>query len=77
VGHADDEKKKGQRRFEGLEVCGFRRLYDVNIALRPLMVLIGTNGSGKTSFLDAWSLLAASANKELARTLSRLGGTMV
>ena len=40
-----------------LQVDGFRRLNGVDLALRPLNVLIGPNGSGKTSLLDAVWLL--------------------
>jgi predicted ATPase len=61
-------------RFERLIVQGYRRLYDVEVNLRPLTVLIGANGSGKTSFLEVWSLLAASAAGQLHTKISELGG---
>jgi len=38
------------------------------------MVLIGANGVGKTSLLDAFSLLSASASGKLNSTLSQFGG---
>ncbi len=38
------------------------------------MVLIGANGVGKTSFLDALTLLSASAAGRLSETLSLFGG---
>lgn len=60
--------------FEGLSIHGFRRLYDVNIRLRPLSVMIGANGTGKTSILDVLSLLAKSAQGKLAETVSELSG---
>ena len=53
---------------------GFRRLNDVDIEMRPMMVLIGANGVGKTSFMDALSLLAASARGSLNQHLNDLGG---
>ncbi len=56
------------------QIRGFRRLLDVNLKTRPLMVLIGANGIGKTSILDAISLLSASAAGELNKELNRLGG---
>ncbi len=37
--------------FERIRVQGFRRLQDLELKLRPLCVLIGANGSGKTSLL--------------------------
>jgi len=61
-------------RFERLKVRGFRRLHDLELELRPLCVLIGANGSGKTSLLDVFSLLAASASGKLAEKISELQG---
>jgi predicted ATPase len=49
-------------------------MHDVDLELRPLTVLIGANGSGKTSLLDVLSLLAASANGRLESEISKLGG---
>ena len=60
--------------FQHLSVDGFRRLCGVELELRPLSVMIGANGSGKTSVLDVLSLLAASAQGRLAENLSDLGG---
>ncbi len=57
-----------------LHIRGFRRLYDINLELRPMMVMIGANGVGKTSILDAVSLLSASASGKLNTGLSALGG---
>jgi len=51
--------------FNHIKVAGFRRLKNIDIDLRPLCVLIGTNGVGKTSFLDVMALLAASAEGKL------------
>ena len=53
---------------------GFRRLNNIDIEMRPMMALIGANGVGKTSFMDALSLLAASARGSLSQYLSDLGG---
>lgn len=60
--------------FERLHVQGFRRLYDVDLVLKPLNIVIGANGSGKTSLLDVFSLLAASASGALNETISEFGG---
>ena len=60
--------------FDHIHVQGFRRLHDVDLKLKPLNVLIGANGCGKTSLLDVFSLLAAAAAGDLAQTLSNLGG---
>lgn len=60
--------------FDHLRIQGFRRLHDVDLKLKPLSVLIGANGCGKTSLLDVFSLMAATAAGELGQTLSNLGG---
>lgn len=63
-----------QDQFLELEVKGFRRLQEIKLDLRPLCVLIGANGVGKTSVLDVLSLLASSASGKLSRAMSELGG---
>ncbi len=57
-----------------IHIKGFRRLRALEIEMRPLMVLIGVNSVGKTSILDAVSLLSASAAGKLNMTLNSLGG---
>lgn len=57
-----------------IKIGGFRRLYDIDLEVRPFMVLIGANGIGKTSMLDAFSLLSASASGGLNSKLSQFGG---
>lgn len=57
-----------------IHIAGFRRLQDVEIGMRPLMVLIGANSVGKTSILDAVSLLSESAAGKLNTALNNLGG---
>ncbi|WP_233258611.1 AAA family ATPase [[Phormidium] sp. ETS-05] len=42
--------------------------------MRPLLVIIGANGAGKTSFLDLLSLISASARGNLQDKLQRQGG---
>jgi predicted ATPase len=61
-------------RLESISVKGFRRLRQIDLEMRNLIVAIGANGSGKTSFLDVLSLLAASANGKLQDTLQLKGG---
>ena len=48
--------------IEKIKISGFRKLYSIDLPMRPFMVLIGANGVGKTSFIDALSLLSASAS---------------
>lgn len=60
--------------FSQLTVNGFRRIFEMNIPLRPLTVMIGANGVGKTSILEIINLLALSASGELNRQINALSG---
>ena len=60
--------------IEKINISGFRKLNSTRLTMKPLMVLIGANGVGKTSFLDALILLSASAAGKLGSTLSQWGG---
>lgn len=60
--------------IDKIKISGFRRLVDFELEMRPFTVLIGANGVGKTSFLDALSLLSASALGNLSKTFSEWGG---
>lgn len=57
-----------------IKISGFRRLLTVDLVVRPFMVLIGANGVGKTSLLDAFSMLSASASGNMNSKLSQFGG---
>jgi predicted ATPase len=59
--------------FKSVSIRGYRRLHSVDIEMRNLMVLIGANGVGKTSLLDIFSLLSASATGKLS---SVVGGRL-
>jgi predicted ATPase len=60
--------------FEYIEIEGYRRLFSVQLEMRPLTVMIGANGVGKTSLLEVFSLLAASAAGRLEPKLAEFGG---
>jgi predicted ATPase len=60
--------------FSRLQVAGFRHLRDLDVPLKPLNVLIGANGVGKTSVLEVMNLLAVSADGRLQETVSAAGG---
>ncbi|MBF0461705.1 MAG: AAA family ATPase [Magnetococcales bacterium] len=62
--------------LQEIDIKGFRRLRDVRLEMRPLTVLIGANGVGKSSLLDAMNLLSASAAGQLNVTLNKLLGGM-
>jgi predicted ATPase len=60
--------------FSHLSVHGYRRLKAVDVPLRRLNVLIGANGVGKTSILDAFRLLSVSADRRLVAAVIDAGG---
>mgnify|MGYP000390522626 CR=1 FL=1 len=60
--------------FTRVSVQGFRSLVDVDLPLRPLGVMIGPNGCGKTALLEVFLLLRGAAQRKLAQTLDGLGG---
>lgn len=60
-------------KFNHIHVEGYRRLFSVPLEMRDLTVMIGANGVGKTSFLDVFSLLSASARGQL---LEKIGGSL-
>lgn len=60
--------------FEHINIHGYRRLLSVSLEMRPLAVMIGANGVGKTSLLEVFSLLAASAKGQLNAKISELSG---
>lgn len=60
--------------FEHISIHGYRRLFSLSLEMRPLAVMIGANGVGKTSLLEVFSLLAASAKGQLNAKISELSG---
>jgi predicted ATPase len=71
---SQQETHSATPRFENIAIQGFRRLDSVHLGLRPLSVMIGANGVGKTSVLDVLSLLANSAQGKLKDAISDLSG---
>jgi predicted ATPase len=66
--------KQNSYKINKFGIKGFRRLFDIDISIPSFSTLIGINGVGKTTFLDALSLLSASASGNLNSMLSTLGG---
>jgi predicted ATPase len=58
-----------------ISVSGFRRFESVqDLELRPLTVVIGQNGVGKSSFIELLMLLSKSARGELRAAVTASGG---
>ena len=61
-------------RIDHLSVEGHTSLKRVDVDLRPLNVLVGANGSGKTNFVRVLELLGRSADGELQLYVELAGG---
>ena len=53
--------------LEKLKVHGFKALLDTEVSFEPLTILIGKNGAGKTSILDALQLIGNFARGGVSR----------
>ncbi len=61
-------------RLDGIYIEGFKSIAHIMQKLRPLNVLIGANGSGKSNFIDAFSFLRTIGQGELQRYVRQAGG---
>ncbi len=74
-GDAMDAEDRYQRRVGSISLHGFKSIRALDtFALRPLNILIGANGSGKSNFIGFFRLLAALARQDLKRTIATSGG---
>jgi predicted ATPase len=55
--------------IERIKLKNFRSIQDLDLELKPLNVLIGRNGSGKSNFLSFFHLLGEGAYKRLNKTI--------
>ena len=57
-----------------ISVKGFKSIGDAEVELRPVNVLIGANGSGKSNLIEVFSLLRAVCAGRLQDYVARAGG---
>jgi predicted ATPase len=57
-----------------IAVRGYKSIERVELPLRPLNVLVGANGSGKSNFISVFELLSAAREGRLARYVANRGG---
>jgi predicted ATPase len=57
-----------------LKVKGFKSIKELDLELRPLNVLIGANGSGKSNFISLFQLINKIAEKNLQLFVGESGG---
>ena len=63
-----------RQRLTRVTAKGFRSLDGVSVPLKPLTVLVGPNGSGKTNILNVLQFLASTVRFDLAAALEASGG---
>lgn len=64
-----------RQKVRGVLIRNFKSIHELDyFELRPLNLLIGANGSGKSNFIGFFRLLAAVARESLKKTIARTGG---
>ena len=57
-----------------VQLRNFRSIARCSVGLRPLTLLVGRNGAGKSNFLDAIALVTEALRSDVAEALRRRGG---
>lgn len=60
--------------LDRFKVEGFKSIRDAEVKLRPLNVLIGANGAGKSNFISLFDLLNSLVEERLQSFVGRAGG---
>lgn len=62
------------RSIERIKVEGYKSIHAMDLTLRPLNVLIGANGVGKSNFISTFKFLHELTNENLQLYVARAGG---
>src|SRR5712692_51802 len=57
-----------------IEVEGFKSIRELKLDLRPLNILIGSNGSGKSNFISLFKLLNQAVEQQFQLSVRQAGG---
>ena len=60
--------------LDRITIEGFKSIKNAEIALRPVNLLIGANGAGKTNFIGAFQLLREMVSGDFQNYVARKGG---
>lgn len=60
--------------LERIRIEGFKSIHELKLDIRPLNILIGANGSGKSNFISVFNLLSAAINQRLQAFVAQAGG---
>lgn len=61
-------------RITQLKISGYRSIRSIDLRLKPVNVIVGANGTGKSNLYRALYLLSAAASGQLAAVLAKEGG---
>lgn len=70
----EDGAPTGRSMIEEIEIEGFRSIRSVRMDMKPVLVVVGENGTGKTNLYRALQLFQAAASGSLARAIAEDGG---
>ena len=60
--------------MDSITVKGYKSFKDITVPLKPINILIGSNGAGKSNFLSLFELLGNAYDGFLARSVALSGG---
>ncbi len=60
--------------MDSITVKGYKSFKDITVSLKPINILIGSNGAGKSNFLSLFALMGNAYNGLLARSVALSGG---
>nr|WP_322815833.1 AAA family ATPase [Chloroflexus sp.] len=60
--------------LETIKVQAFKSIRELELSLRPLNILIGADGSGKSNILGVFAFLSAMVERHLQMYVARAGG---
>lgn len=60
--------------LDRIDLAGFKSIREMSLPLRPMNVLIGANGAGKSNFVSAFGLLNQIVEGRLQVAVARAGG---